>query len=49
MFVDPENGDFRFKQGSPALKMGFAPLDLSKVGLRSGKKVKSEQLSPDQE
>jgi hypothetical protein len=33
LFVDPENGDFRFRPGSPALKMGFVPFDLSKVGL----------------
>ena len=33
LFVDPENGDFRFKPGSPALKMGIVPIDLSKVGL----------------
>jgi hypothetical protein len=35
LFVDPENGDFRFKPGSPALKMGIAPIDLSKIGLRN--------------
>jgi len=35
MFVDPENGDFRFKPGSPALKMGIVPIDMSKIGLRS--------------
>ena len=34
MFVDPENGDFRFKPGSPALEMGIKPIDFSKVGLR---------------
>jgi len=34
LFVDPANGDFRFKPNSPALKMGIVPLDLSKVGLR---------------
>jgi parallel beta-helix repeat protein len=33
MFVDPENGDFRFKPGSPALEMGIIEIDLSKVGL----------------
>lgn len=33
MFVDPENGDFRFKPESPALKLGIAPLDMSQVGL----------------
>ncbi|PNW29673.1 right-handed parallel beta-helix repeat-containing protein [Formosa algae] len=34
MFVDPENGDFRFKPGSPAIEMGITPIDLSQVGLR---------------
>ncbi|MGJ8650998.1 MAG: right-handed parallel beta-helix repeat-containing protein [Opitutaceae bacterium] len=33
LFVDPENGDFRFKPNSPAIKMGIVPIDLSKVGL----------------
>lgn len=35
MFVDPENGDFRFKPGSPAIKMGITPIDLSKIGLQN--------------
>jgi len=35
LFVDPENGDFRFKPNSPALKMGIVPIDLSKIGLRN--------------
>ena len=34
LFVDPANGDFRLKPDSPALKLGFAPIDLSKIGLR---------------
>ena len=34
LFVDPENGDFRLKPESPALKLGFVPIDFSKVGLR---------------
>ncbi|MBI2302510.1 MAG: right-handed parallel beta-helix repeat-containing protein, partial [Armatimonadetes bacterium] len=33
LFVDPERGDFRLKPGSPALKVGFQPLDLSSAGL----------------
>jgi hypothetical protein len=33
LFVDPEKGDFRLKPDSPALKLGFVPLDVSKVGL----------------
>lgn len=36
MFVDPENGNFRFKPESPALKMGIVPFDMSKVGLKKG-------------
>ena len=38
LFVDPENGDFRLQPNSPALKLGIVPIDLSTVGLRSGKK-----------
>jgi len=34
LFVDPKNGDFRFKSDSPALKMGIHPINLSHVGLR---------------
>ncbi|MDF7801640.1 right-handed parallel beta-helix repeat-containing protein [Pontiellaceae bacterium B1224] len=37
MFVDPENGDFRFKPNSPALKLGIEPLDISEMGLVKGK------------
>lgn len=33
LFVEPENGDFRLKPDSPALKMGFIPFEMSKVGL----------------
>ncbi|MGJ8673738.1 right-handed parallel beta-helix repeat-containing protein [Rubritalea sp.] len=38
MFQDPANGDFRFKPGSPAIKMGIKPFDMSLVGLRSDAK-----------
>ena len=31
MFVDPDNFDFRLKPESPALKLGFEPIDLSGV------------------
>ncbi len=33
MFVDPAGGDFSFKEGSPALKLGIESLDVSKMGL----------------
>ncbi len=34
MFVDPSNGNSSLKPGSPALKLGFKPIDISKVGPR---------------
>jgi len=41
LFVDAENGDFRFKPDSPALKMGIKPIDFSKIGLRATESVKN--------
>jgi hypothetical protein len=35
LFVDPARYDFRLKPGSPALKLGFEPFDLSAVGPRN--------------
>ncbi len=32
MFMDAEHGDFRFKPGSPAEKLGIQPIDLKLVG-----------------
>ena len=37
LFVDPENDDYSLRPDSPALKMGFKPIDLSSVGLRGRK------------
>jgi len=37
LFVAPEKYDFRLKPNSPALKFGFKPIDLSKVGVRTKK------------
>jgi len=37
LFVAPEKYDFRLKRNSPALKLGFKRIDLSKVGVRSKK------------
>ncbi|MGB2936891.1 MAG: right-handed parallel beta-helix repeat-containing protein [Phycisphaerae bacterium] len=34
LFVDPEEGDFRLKKDSPALRLGFRPIDTSRVGPR---------------
>jgi parallel beta-helix repeat protein len=42
LFVAPEKYDFRLKTNSPALKLGFKPIDLSKVGVRSKKDRKND-------
>jgi hypothetical protein len=34
LFVDPEHGNFKLKPSSPALKIGFRPIDVSTVGPR---------------
>lgn len=33
LFVDVENGDLRLRPDSPAFKLGFKPIDISKIGL----------------
>ena len=33
-FIKPEQHDFRLAPGSPALRLGFRPIDLSQVGVR---------------
>lgn len=39
MFVDPEHDDYRLRPESPALKFGFVPIDVAKIGPR-GKEPK---------
>ena len=34
MYVDPENGDFRVKDGSPALKIGFKNFPMDQFGVK---------------
>jgi len=43
LFVAPQNYDFRLKPNSPALKLGFQPIDLSKVGVRKKSERGSER------
>ena len=33
LFVDVENGDLRLRPDSPACKLGFKPIDMTKIGL----------------
>ena len=35
MFIDMANDDYRLKPESPALKLGFQPIDTTKIGLRN--------------
>ena len=34
MFVDPDNGDFRVQEGSPALKLGFKNFPMDQFGVK---------------
>ncbi|MDP8244311.1 MAG: right-handed parallel beta-helix repeat-containing protein [Candidatus Hinthialibacter antarcticus] len=43
MFVDVDNFDFRLKENSPALDLGFQPIDMSRVGPRSKPGVKDKK------
>ncbi|MDP6491247.1 MAG: hypothetical protein QGG69_05725, partial [Kiritimatiellia bacterium] len=36
LFLDPANDDYRLSADSPALKLGFVPIELSHVGIRAG-------------
>ena len=33
MFLDPDNGNYALQPDSPALKLGFQPIDVSRIGL----------------
>ncbi len=33
MFENPAENDFRLKEGSPVFRLGFQPIDISKIGL----------------
>ncbi len=34
LFVDAEKRDFRLRRESPALEMGFVPIEIDKIGLK---------------
>ena len=38
LFVRPDNDDYRLRPDSPALKLGFVPIDVTKIGPRSARK-----------
>ncbi len=45
LFVDPQSGDFRLREGSPALALGFEPFDFTKAG-RLTPPVLTQNLPP---
>ena len=46
MFVDPASGDFRIKEGSPALKLGFVNFPMNEFGVQSPL-LKSKARTPE--
>ena len=44
LFVDPSKGNFALRPGSPAIGIGFRPIDLSHVGPRGGTIPQERQL-----
>ena len=46
MFVDPTNGDYRVKDGSPALKLGFENFPMDEFGVRKAS-LKSIARTPE--
>ncbi len=46
MFLDPSEGDFRVKEGSPALKLGFKNFPMDQFGVRPAK-LKALALTPE--
>jgi len=47
LFVDPENDDYRLRPESPALKLGFEPIPVRKIGLYADPLRASPPPAPD--
>ena len=45
LFVDPEGGDFRLRPESPALKLGFRPIEVERIGLEEKYRARLEDAS----
>ena len=46
LFVNPDTGDFRLKRGSPAERIGFKPIDLSRTGRLTNMRRGGTPLAP---
>ena len=45
LFVEPEGGDFRLRPESPALKLGFRPIQVEQIGLEEKYRARLENES----
>ncbi len=44
LFVDPAGDDYRLRSDSPALQLGFVPIDVTRIGVRPrGRTLPNEQ------
>jgi parallel beta-helix repeat protein len=46
LFVAPEKADFTLRTNSPALKLGFKPIDVSKIGVRNERNRRNDVSAP---
>jgi len=46
LFVDREHHDYRLKPDSPALALGFQPIDTSEIGLREDFPYRPDETRP---
>ena len=46
LFADAAAGNFTLKEGSPALKLGFQPIDVSTVGRRTPRRNPAKKIAP---
>ncbi|NLO74610.1 MAG: hypothetical protein GX100_10970 [candidate division WS1 bacterium] len=49
LFTDPEHGDFSLRADSPALALGFRPIDMTTIGPRTEVLLTGEAPAPDRE
>jgi len=46
LFANPEAGDFTLKSGSPAVEIGFQPIDLAKAGRQTARRAQKRAVAP---
>lgn len=46
LFADPDNGGFRLRPDSPALKLGFVPIPVDRIGIRKTGTTNGQGTNP---